>query len=214
MQKGLWAVRQGGKWGLADETFAQTGLYAAQPRYDHIPFPASGGTAVVGVRGADNQMKYGYIDTRGQSLIEPVFDRAYPLQDDRAVVQVNGKWGVIDATGRFLLEARYDRMDPRPASNGTFTVGVKAEGGGMKYGHVDHSGQPLYPPVFDAARPFTEDLAAVAVNGRWGYIDRTGRWVIEPRFARAGEFRDGKALVNEDGSRQNSYSIDAYGRRQ
>ena len=37
-------------------------------------------------------------------------------------------------------------------------------------------------PQFEDARPFSEGLASVKIEGRWGYIDKTGVYVINPQF--------------------------------
>jgi hypothetical protein len=42
-------------------------------------------------------------------------------------------------------------------------------------------------PVFDWHGMFSENLAAVLVDGKWGFIDTTGDFVIQPRFEDRGE---------------------------
>lgn len=48
---------------------------------------------------------------------------------------------------------------------------------------------------FDLARPFSEDLGAIAINHKWGYIDSKGNIVIEPQFDTVMPFKDGLAYV-------------------
>ena len=51
-------------------------------------------------------------------------------------------------------------------------------------------------PQFEDARPFSEGLASVKIEGRWGYIDKTGEYVIRPQFDDVKlSFEDGLALV-------------------
>jgi hypothetical protein len=64
-----------------------------------------------------------------------------------------------------------------------------------RYGYLDTAGRVVIPAQFKDARPFSEGLAAVEVDGKWGYIDRAGRMEIPPRFLRAKAFKNGRALV-------------------
>lgn len=87
-----------------------------------------------------------------------------------------------------------------------------------KYGFIDLTGSFVIPPIFTAARNFSEGMAAVSIGGRafiksytnrgegpvqyissekdkWGYIDRTGEIKIPPQFGAAHEFSEGLALV-------------------
>jgi len=45
--------------------------------------------------------KRGYIDQRGQIVIQPKFDDVYSFQDDIAAVKVDSKWGYINKKGEF-----------------------------------------------------------------------------------------------------------------
>jgi hypothetical protein len=48
---------------------------------------------------------------------------------------------------------------------------------------------------YEAARPFSQGLAAVKVSDRWGYIDAQQDVVISPQFIAAGDFGDDRAPV-------------------
>jgi len=77
-------------------------------------------------------------------------------------------------------------------------------------GYVDReSGTLRIPQTFEVAKDFSEDLAAVRIDGRYGYIDRTGRLAIEPRFEASGPFTGGYAEVRLDGA---SGAIDQSGK--
>lgn len=87
-----------------------------------------------------------------------------------------------------------------------------------KYGFIDLTGSFVIPPIFTAARHFSEGMAAVSIGGRafiessthegdgavqyissekdkWGYIDRTGDIKISPQFGAADAFSEALALV-------------------
>lgn len=69
-----------------------------------------------------------------------------------------------------------------------------------KFGYADPNGQVVIKPAFDAARLFSEGVAAVQKDSKWGYIDSTGKAAIEARFEGAGDFCEGLARVR-DGAR-------------
>jgi WG repeat protein len=67
---------------------------------------------------------------------------------------------------------------------------------GTVWGFIDNRGKTVIAPRFEAAQPFSEDLAAVKREGRWGYIDRNGSEVIPIRYRTAQNFRNGVAIVD------------------
>ena len=67
---------------------------------------------------------------------------------------------------------------------------------GTTWGFINDRGKTVIEPRFEAALPFSEDLAAVKREGRWGYIDRSGSEVIPIRYKTAQSFRNGIAIVD------------------
>ena len=58
----------------------------------------------------------------------------------------------------------------------------------------------MIEPVYEQVAYFSEDLAAVKLNGKYGFIDKMGNIVIQPQFEWAFRFREGFAWVREDRS--------------
>jgi hypothetical protein len=56
----------------------------------------------------------------------------------------------------------------------------------------------VIPPQFNAARAFSDGLAAVKVSDRWGFIDRGKNFVINPKYIEAGHFSEGLVPVREN----------------
>lgn len=91
-------------------------------------------------------------------------------------------------------------IDPVPRCGGHFQT----------CGYADEaSGALLVPEQFEVARPFSEGLAAVRLNGLYGYIDKSGKQTIAPRFNMAGPFLGKYAEVRMEGA---SGIIDRSGR--
>jgi hypothetical protein len=67
---------------------------------------------------------------------------------------------------------------------------------GTAWGFINNRGKTVIAPRFEAAQPFSEDLAAVKREGRWGYIDRNGSEVIPVRYRTAQSFHNGVAIVD------------------
>lgn len=69
--------------------------------------------------------KWGYMDTRGTIVIEPVFDRAGTMHDGAAAVRLHGKYGFIDTAGQTIIPFEYDRA--RGFRDGTAEVEANGE---------------------------------------------------------------------------------------
>ena len=67
-----------------------------------------------------------------------------------------------------------------------------------KYGFRNNSGTVI-AAQYDFARPFSDGLAKVRLNGKFGFIDRQNRMVIPPIYDEALSFADGTAQVKSDG---------------
>lgn len=116
-------------------------------------------------------IRYGYIDTNMNIVIEPKFDYATGFHEGFAVVKMGGKWGCINGTGDIVVPCQYDMVQP-------FHEGLAAVAVDGLVGYVDGGGSLVIPPQFDSAKAFSEDLAAVKMNGGWGFIDKTGKRVL------------------------------------
>jgi hypothetical protein len=116
-------------------------------------------------------------------------------------------YGLVNLEGD-TLEAQFDRI--RNCAQGLCPVLIGAEKArilslsdelsaqkfqGGKWGYIDTTGTLAINPVFDEARPFQDDFAAVRRGTKWGYIDRTGSWLFPAQFVLAGDFHGPAAKV-------------------
>jgi hypothetical protein len=96
--------------------------------------------------------KWGFIDTDGKMVIQPVCDEASEFQnigtDENPVLLARvvreGRWGCVDQSGREVIEPQWDEM-----------MGFS----------------PLYDGRF---------VALVRLGDLWGFIDPTGKTIVEP----------------------------------
>lgn len=101
----------------------------------------------------------------------------------------NRKYGVLDMQGNIIIPFNYDGIG---YSEGGFMVYEKSAKG-WKY--INTKGESLFSGMFDEARPFSDELAAVKKNDKWGYINTKGEIVIPMQYDRAFDFVNGYAYI-------------------
>ncbi|MDA3878996.1 MAG: WG repeat-containing protein [Prolixibacteraceae bacterium] len=71
---------------------------------------------------------------------------------------------------------------------------------GEKWGFKDNEKNIILVAKYDDAYAFSENLAAVKINGKWGYINHDGKEVIPPiKYEKAGSFSEGLCMVCQNG---------------
>src|SRR3954468_18090791 len=118
------------------------------------------------------RFKVGYIDLRGHTVIDPVFDDGTRFYEGLAAVRVKSRWGMISTSGNFVIQPglpSWCRFRQGLASLGTKTG---------KWGVIDLKGKFVIQPQFDYVGPFNEGLAVFRIGeltkARYGYMDKNG----------------------------------------
>ena len=97
-------ISKNGKWGFSN------GLTTViEPRF--IEVPTDDGGMIMdedGVACVDDNGKFGYIDTKGDYVIEPKFECAMSFSEGLAVFFEGEKCGYINKEGNVVLPAKYD----------------------------------------------------------------------------------------------------------
>jgi WG containing repeat len=148
-----------------------------------------GNTAVACVAG-----KCGSIDRNGV-FVSPLRDKNEPIADRYSEGlgpaphdhSASTKWGYLDAAGNVVIPFRYMYA-------GDFIDGMARVRLGDRFFFVDHGGNQV-TPEFEAVFDFSEELAAVIVNGKGGYILRDGSFAIPPAYEGVNGFSEGLAAV-------------------
>lgn len=147
----------------------------------------------------------GYIDRKGEVVIEPRYEMAADFGEGLAAVRIKSHeaWGFIDRAGKRVLTPEYDRV-------GRFSEGLCAVSVNGRWGYIDPEGAWVIEPAFTEAGDFSEGLAAVREASLWGYIDQAGAYIIRPAYdnfedyAHPGDarpFENGLARVTLNGKR-------------
>lgn len=217
------------KWGWIDKQ----GQFVIQPQYvdpTGVAGSFSEGLAPVAFPDKDgNSAGHGFIDEKGDVVIEPRFYLAFNFSEGLACAFTKGenrKAGYIDKSGTFVIEPRFEyaafftegrgRVDLGGKSGfvdrtGKVVVPLEYDSSwffserlayvkkGEKWGFIDPWGAMVIRLQFDGASSFSEGLAAVKVGSLWGYIDKEGKRVIEPIFDHVQDFKNGLAQVKLGG---------------
>jgi hypothetical protein len=169
--------------------------------------------------------KSGFINDRGQVVIELVFNGVSSFSEGLARIYVGDKVGFIDTIGNIKIQPRFDTVSE-------FSEGMAYATTGDKYGYIDTTGNFVIEPKFYRCWDFENGYAlvmqevfsigcfidkfgAIKLNGRnflvskyseglincsdngdWGFIDINGSFIIPPTYQYTREFSEGKAAVS------------------
>lgn len=152
-----------GHWGIID-------LWG-RPLTESDSYSFIDGRMCEGLAALRKDGRIGYINARGDLVIEPKYHAGGAFSEGRASVgNDEGRYGYIDRTGELVID--YSYTDVRPFSEGVAAVEVRV-GTQARWGYIDHRGVFVIEPAFRFAKSFHEGVACVkSENGRWGYI----RW--------------------------------------
>jgi serine/threonine protein kinase len=169
--------------------------------------------------------RVGYINSKGNFVIQPQFDGASYFSNGLALAWIYGKnRGYIDKTGHFVIPPQFARNAAHNFSEGLarlciirtcgyidktghlvierkfpnaqdFSNGLAAVMTSHKWGYINKSGKFVIPAHFDEANHFSQELAAVKTNDKWGYINKSGKFVIPAQFDKANNFSQELAAV-------------------
>ena len=115
--------------------------------------------------------KWGYINTKGEQIVECKFDEVRDFNEGFASVKKDGKWGYINTKGEQIIECKFD--DFRDFNEGF--AAVKKDG---KCGYINTKGEQIVECKFDGTYDFSEGFAPVKKDGKCGYINTKGYPVI------------------------------------
>lgn len=166
--------------------------------------------------------RYGFTDTSGRVVVEPVYDYARDFEEGLAVVG-RGKgeerrFGAIDRTGREVIACAWDDVSDCADGRCRVQLGLGVQ---RRYGFADSSGRMVVPVGYDYAMPFSEGAAAVGTgrwverriepgrvppkdgnvefSGKFGFIDTDGGLLTEIVYDDASSFSEGRAAVGRMG---------------
>ena len=168
-----------GKLGL----YHVAGYWIRPPTLANIrTFEQSGGGLIWATEADGNAGPYGLLASDGRWVVEPQYERAAPLQDERAVVakRVDGNllFGAVGPAGRLVVPLQ--PLELLGWKNGWGAARETIPRG--KYALVDKNGALVGGRTFDWVEQPTEgDVAVVVIDGNRRGLDRSGKIVPHPR---------------------------------
>lgn len=158
--------------------------------------------------------RWGYINEKGKTIIEPRFDAARPFSEGLAIVYLDGAHGYIKSNGVFAIAPEYIEVSPfsgglaavKPQKK-IFSVSI----GEGDYTYINRLGEKVIEADFYNPQPFSENRAAVMFRDsrKYAYIDEKGNRITAPKFDRASPFDGGVAVAGINGG--NDFIIDKEG---
>jgi hypothetical protein len=122
------------QYGLIDSL----GKYVIPPIYDFLGDPSEG-TVVFG-KDDGNVIKYGLLNSSGDTLIAPTLEDARVMSEELIAVQTKKNYGYMNAKGEMVISSNY--YSAGPFKNGAATVRLAEE----KYAVINTSGKIIFGP--------------------------------------------------------------------
>lgn len=141
----------------------------------------------------NNQLKWGYINKKGDFVIKPSFTGAEDFQNNGlAFVWDKDDVGIIDRNGNYITQQKFSYISPY--SEG---IAIGEDVSGFKA--IDEKGQIIFE-VNSFIGDFKNGMAYFTQKSTderysFGYIDKLGKIVIEPKYENAESFVNDKAVV-------------------
>lgn len=135
---------------------------------------------------------YGYMDSKGKTVIEPQFKEAEPFFDCGVAIVTNSedKVGLIDRNGNYIAEPKYSYFN---YSEGLFITFDEDKQVSVVF---DETGKKLFE-TNSYIYEYTEGLAIV-LGSPGGYLDKSGNYALTLDYDYLGPFVNGLAQVSSE----------------
>lgn len=148
-----------------------------------------------GMARAENDGKWGYIDYKGNLVINYQYEDAGEFNGDFAAIRLNGKCGIINKRNEMIVPPTFDKVFIEDygfkVANGeyeyedSFCLGFRG-----KWGLINFKGNLIYPLELDSEYDIKEignDIIAIQVDKKWELINITGKIISLPIFDAIGD---------------------------
>lgn len=136
--------------------------------------------------------QWGYMDVKGNYIIEPQYKFANPFCEGLAAVSLKGSkenvFGFIDKENNFVIPPIHQGADMKFSEN-LCAVWKDA------FGFIDKKGELVISYQYENVGHFSEGFAYFLRDGKYGFIDKKGNEVIAPNYRFVGDFKNGIASV-------------------
>lgn len=153
--------------------------------------------------------EYGYMNQKGETVIELQFSKTYRFVEGLARVLVDDKFGYIDTAGEFVIKPRFDKAGDFHDGLALVNIGFdkynqRTKSG--KFGFIDTRGEVVIAMQYDAVGDFSEGRATVRMKDKKGFIDANGNFYpIDTSFDWVGRHKCGLAWVFDPYTKESGY---------
>lgn len=136
--------------------------------------------------------KIGYINSKGDRVIEPQFPGGGDFSDGMAPVRDNGLYGFINGSGDFIINPQFDFAS-------SFYKGIAAVYKKGVPAFINTSGKKILPSAYKGIDILDNNKAIVTTyRNRRGLVDlQTGKLLADTIFSWIRKFKYGVAIVQE-----------------
>lgn len=138
--------------------------------------------------------KWGYVNNKGETVIQFKYDEAYVFKGGHALVIFGTDSMIIDNKGEVVITKKANQLE-RDDETGLVIYIDEND----KYSLMDLKGEVLTKKLYDYIGAFSEDLAVFELDEMYGFINTSGEVVIEPKYESYAYFSQGVAPVKKEG---------------
>ncbi len=137
--------------------------------------------------------KYGFINEKGDIIIEPMYDYANVFFTDSVChAKMGDRNGLIDPTGKFVVELSEDILLVWMFSNGTAICSEINN----KMGIIRKDGSIVLEMIYkNISRDGKEGYIVEDTNGNMGYVNQMGEFIVPCRYDAVNGFNEGLMVV-------------------
>ena len=128
-----------------------------------------------GVYPAEQNGKFGFVDSRGAWLVKPGFEEVGTFSQGLAPVRLNGYWGFVDQAGEMVISPQFDHV-----SDFRRNISI-AKRAGKQY-LINKHGLELLPTGYDRVSLAADDYFITEDAGLFGLVSPEGKEIVEPKF--------------------------------
>lgn len=139
------------------------------------------------------QTGWGFINTKGETVIQPIYSKVMDFNKGRGIVYVRyNQSGIVDTTGQYIINPKVNRITDITEELAL----VKQDYANYFFIHEDLKRHTAIN--FQKALPFSNGAAPVMLAGRWGVINQKGVITMTPKYDKIDAYQDqyAKIMVN------------------
>lgn len=168
-----------GQFGVIDPE----GKYIIEPHIDapHLHFTSEQFDFYDNLAVIEKNGKYGFINLKGEIIIDPIFDNAWHFTEGLARVNVNNKAGYINTQGEMVIEPQFvygwgfsEGLAAVQKRTPHLDIKTNKKKYSLKWGYINFKGEMIIEPQFSSASNFHDGLALTYIGDKLAYVNKKG----------------------------------------